>query len=392
MTVRNAASIVGRLLPGLLILPVLFVLGHVNKTAEVYLDLSTTAIAFTTSDETRDAALRIRADSIQLYDAELRTRNAVVTAFDDRSPQTVTPFVVGRRDVGRDSHISLHSTGGVVISALTIPVGARIAVAAYQNNTVELRIEVDSQAPIELGGVITVGDVVSLAGRNIQIGELGFPPDYQAVDVALGRLSRSVAFTPLDTSFVLTIYASTEPESVHLFEDMFVSQLTFMTLDLTKRVHRERSEILKGTVQIAGTDLFGKRFFLHEEAIDSAAFVIIPADADRYYVSTVNHTGDALWASLSSDAATEVAVGKRLALTRSVTPSVLDVMVQEPSKRTLWTVLTFLVTQLALLRGVVRGLSVHRGRDKRNRKSGREDVTGARDVPSASGRIHGRSS
>jgi hypothetical protein len=347
-----------RLIPVLVLLVMLFYLGSVNSTCEVYIDLVSNRFRFQVARSIYSTRLvelmtNLPVNGVQLvncnlevYPTELQKEEGSVR----RDGLGMTK--VGRRAKEVSSQIIIERSKNLLFRSLSVPAGSHIAITNAES-VITLSISQAGNAASQgaaIHGKIGVGDGFILSGKNIQFSDLDNYHDYELVEVATHKRRPNVAFWGDGEEVVLQFFL-TESHGERwdtMIENVVASNIAFTIIEKAERRDRNRSGVKSGTIQIGGVDLFRKRFLIKEQAVSELEFVDIP-DNEEYLIDFVRVNNEGLVISLFSERARDIKMGKRNRLVRSIFPSMLDFIVAEPSKKTVWAIFIFVVTQALFL-------------------------------------------
>jgi hypothetical protein len=340
-----------RFSPLIILLVILIYLGSVNSVSEVYIDLISTKISFVIEEETDNLISRISADSIQLRNSDLKLRPGKIFNLQNEKNifSPIKQLHIFRNDQSKDSQIDIVKQNQMAVENLRVPVFTQVDIIK-EANTIRIDLLTSSNMSENCKGKIDVDGIFLFSGNNIKSPELDQSLIGEHLSISTHPIYNSVKFEANDNYMITIMWLP--PEEVKLSEmvkNLNVSNISFVKTDLSKRKYREESAILSGNIQIAGIGFFGKRFLLKEERLDKRDFLDVN-DGDLYFISSVSLVEEGFKISISSEEATELEKGKRIILLRSIFPSMLDFIITEPSKNTLWTILIFVLTQLAVLR------------------------------------------
>lgn len=343
------------------LLGVLIYLGSVNRVSEVYIDLVATKISCDVSEEAEDLVYGIQVDSLQLRNCNLKLKLSKIVGAGSRPVTTESGILeVTKRDSDLDSEVNLSKQGQMLLKQLSIPAFTHVDVVK-DSNTIRLELTTDPNATEAYRGKIDAGGGFLFTGRNVELSALDRYLDYDTLSISTHRIVRNLTFEANAAKMTLVLYLS--PVKVDIYEiidNQFISNISFVETDRSRRQHRETSTIKGGNVQIAGVDMFNKRFLLKEETLEENDFLDID-DSDEYFLSSMSVTDEGFRIAISSEAATELEKGKRIRLLRSLLPSMLDFIVAEPSKKTFWGILVFVLAQFTVFR---RTLTAYFTKDK----------------------------
>ncbi|UCD38365.1 MAG: hypothetical protein JSW54_02480 [Fidelibacterota bacterium] len=355
-----------RFLPILLLILILGFLGSINSRSEVYIDLSTDRMRFKAGVQSPDQPsielmTGVLLDSLQLFNCSLELFAQDVQDSHGRSLKGASPFVEISRTTGKErSQIILSKIESLHLKSLFIPQNATVRLSK-DDDYITVTIEVDDFTPSasrSLYGTIGVGGRFFLSGRNILLGGAGALEDYELITITTKERRHNIGFYANDEKMVLQlcIPASRMENSVPLIERLSADSISFATIEESRRRDRVISGIKGGKIQIAGIDFFGRLFLIKEVMLEQTDFLRIPA-VEEYCIDHVEYDKEGLEVSLWNDSANELEKGKRSQLARSVFPSILEFVVAEPSKKTVWVIFVFLFTQGAVIYGAYRKTS-----------------------------------
>ena len=351
MRIKKLLSPLFRFLPFIILIGILIYLGSVNSISEVYIDLISTKMSFVIEEETDELISNISVDSLQLRNSDLKLRlGKIFNILSEKDISTsIKQLHITRNDETVDSQIELSRQNRMVVKNLSVPIFARIDVIK-EDSTIRIELLANSNLSEKSKGKIYVGGTFLFTGRNIKISGLNQYSDYDLLSISTHRIYKSVTFVANDKNVTIILYMPSDEVNISkIIKNLYVRNISFVETDHSKRKNKEKSTILSGSIQIAGIDFFGKRFLIKEERLDKNDFLDI-ADRDEYFISSVSLAEQGFKISISSEEATELEKGKRIRLLRSIFPSMLDFIIAEPSKKTFWTILVFVLTQFTILR------------------------------------------
>lgn len=338
--------------PLLILFIILVYLGFVNSTSEVYIDLLSKQFRFNVASEKLIkfniglpiTALQLFNCSLDTYPKELTVKNKTIQI------QKVGMTKISKSDEELSSQIKIEKENNCYLRSLNVPAGTKISITK-ESNVLTLSISqptITSDQSSEIFGIIGVGDSFMLSGRNIHLTSLETYSDYEQLQITTQKRYPNIAFISENKEIVLQL---TLPESdpdglATLLENFPARNIAFTIIERARMSDRVRSGIKSGAIQFAGINIFRKRFMIKEQIINESEFVDIPNE-EVYFVDFIKLNNKGLKISLFSDAAQDIRTGKRSRLVRSISPSMLDVIISEPSKNTVWAIFIFLVTQAA---------------------------------------------
>lgn len=342
-----------RLLPILILILILLYLGHSNISSEVYLDVKTKAFTFSNTEDVEALISKLAVDSVQLVDCNLHFRAKQIMDMKNIDIAAVV------RDRGIGGDIFIKNNGSMLFKDLSVPKDSDIYLER-DGNSIDLRVNLvldslGSQPESSIHGEIYVGDSFTFTTQNIQIRGLEEQNiEHIPVEVLTSRRSRNITFESRHSAKIkLFINKKIMKDFDDILRDKFINNISFIITDETKRKNKEMSTVLAADVEIAGTDFFGKQFLLKKHRVEKSDFLLIP-NSDEYYVDGVYLDKAEFLVEISCEEAHDLRTGRRVRLLYSVFPSFLDFIMAEPSKKTIWTILLFIITQTTALRGFLK--------------------------------------
>jgi len=351
---KRLLTVLIRFLPVIILFGLLIYLKSINSVSEVYIDLVSTKTSFDIAEQTDELMSSISVDSLQLRNCDLKLKLGKIF---DALGRPVMParneFRVTRNDTTVDSEIHLSKLGRMLLRNLRVPRLSKIDIIR-EHNAMRIEFTRDSTATDNFRGEIDVGRSFRFASRNVKLSGGQQYSDYALLSISPHPILKKLMFEANGAGMTVILYLSPgEAIFSEIIKNLFVKNVSFVEIDDSKRKSNEESTILSGDVQIAGIDFFNKRFLLKEEKLAQSDFLDI-ADDDEYFISSLSLTENALQLSMFCEQATELEKGKRIRLLRSIFPSLLDFVIAEPTKKTFWTILVFVLAQISLFQKVLK--------------------------------------
>jgi hypothetical protein len=358
VTVRRVALIAA---PGALFLMILVVLHIRNATTEVYIDVVSSKFGFDVigpadASGAVDLVSNLPVVSLQVTGASVIFAPTTVAtasgalAWPRRREATVKPL-----DPGLPARVRFDRASSLQLRSLTVPAGSRV-VLSREEDVVHLTVTPPEGADVQLPyGRLGLSDTLTISGQNVSIEGLQTPIDREVLAVTIDPRSRAAAFAGEGGALGLQLALGDDADERWgaMLGNLNAQRVRFQVVDRALTgVDRVRSGIVRGDVLIGGVDLLDRRFLLRTVELDQAEVLQLGTE-DIYFVDAVELSDADLGVSLFSESASEIGTGKRSRFVRSVAPSVLDVIVAEPSKKTVWAALLFLLAQYGAIRKVL---------------------------------------
>ncbi len=351
--IRKYFLLLFRLSPVLLLILILLYLGRSNISSEVYLDVETKTLTFSNAEDVESLITRLTVDSILFIDCDLHFRAKQVLDFTNED----ISLIAGDNGISRQ--ILVKNKGSILFKDLALTENSKIYLEAGDSY-----IDIQFKPPLDstsreinyfVSGEIHVGDSFTFMGQNVQFQQLTAQNiDLKPIEVIPSRRSRNITYrSSQDAKIRLYLSKEIMKSYEYIMGDKFVNNISFITSDETKRKNKERSTILSADVEIAGTDFFGKQFLLKKHKVEENEFLLIPRK-NEYYIDGLSLHDSIFRLEISCEDANDLQTGRRYNLLYSIFPSLLDFIVAEPSKKTIWTILVFVTTQVMALSGIVK--------------------------------------
>lgn len=347
-----------RFLPLIIVLVILVYLESINSTSEVYIDLVAEQIRFDTTNQNENRSSTelitgILVDSLQLFNCNMEIGSKEILDHNGNYVKRGSGIVnITKKYKENSSQLRLIKFKRLYLKSLLVPDNSNISISK-EDNLVTLSImagENSGKPNNTIYGTIGVGEKFFLSGENIVLSDLSNYSDYESFTIATRKLFPNISFQGNDRIIILQFYFSEKQieETSLLLENLLGKNLSFAIIEKAKKKDRVNSTIINGKIQIAGIDFFGKQFLIKEEMLEESDFLHIPSE-EEYFVDYIKLDDKGLKISLWNEKANELEKGKRRRLTRSIFPSVLDFIIEEPSKKTVWVIFIFLLTQGSFL-------------------------------------------
>ncbi|RLC21159.1 MAG: hypothetical protein DRI57_03025 [Deltaproteobacteria bacterium] len=342
-----------RFLPLAALIGILFYLGSINVASEVYIDLVSAQMSFDIAEHTDELIASVPLDSIQIFNCDLKLKLGKIlnnsAVISERGSLRITGT-----DQEAYSQISPTGKSHLLFKKLEVPAGAKIEISKGLNY-LQIELSASSGNQGKIRGELNTGGEFLFSGRNIQLDENNILSDTDILTISTHRFYKTLFFEANDPGITLILHVSPDnmAEMEDIIKDMFVKNISFVTINQSRRRNRQESSIRSGQIQIASADFFKKRFLLKQEELEDSDFLDI-ADEDQYFINFVKWEEKGFKISMFGEASTDLKKGRRVRLLRSISPSMLDFIMAEPSNKTLWAILVFILTQFATLRGIVK--------------------------------------
>ena len=331
-------------IPTLALLIILIYLGFVNKTSDVDIELTADRIQFDIHIDnsfTTNLFSNISLDSLDLSNCTLIMEpKDVREKLSGLAIKTKYFSKIIRKPKEENSQLSIDKFRKLKLKKLCLSNASHVGLTK-DKKLLTVRVEDRSNSPTSaIYGDINVGERFSFSGRNIELNGGKKYPDKTEFDVFTKNLKQEITFVKHDKSITLQL-------DFHvLLENVIASNISFSALEEARKNNRKRSTIKSGNIQITRVDLFKKLFLIKEDNLKEFEFLDIPDD-ELYFIEYIVLCEDGLKISLFKEDAHELRKGKQVRLLRSIFPSVLDFIIQEPSKKTIWVIFIFVVSQVS---------------------------------------------
>lgn len=353
---KKLLSISFRFSPFIVLFGIMIYLRAINSVSEVYIDLVASKMSFVISEE-RDELISadLPVDSLQLRNCNLKLKLGTIL---DSENQKVMPasrdLYIAREDRSDDSEIHLSKQNYLskpnymLLKNLHVPAFSQVDLIR-ENETIRIELTHRANSGEKIRGEIDADGKFLFNGRNVKLEGMNQYSKYDVLAISTHSIFKKLIFDADTDNITMILSVSRDEEIIsEIFKNLDATNVSLVEIDRTRRKNRETSTVLSGDIQIAGTDFFNKRFLLKEEKLAWNDFIDI-ADNDQYFISSVSLTENAFKISMSCEEATELKTGKRIRLLRSIFPSLLEFLIAEPSNKTFWTILAFVLTQFSFL-------------------------------------------
>lgn len=248
-----------------------------------------------------------------------------------------------------ESQSNLTNMTGLQLKSLHVPDNAGIRITK-KDNFIIMSItgnETAGSPASVVYGKVWVGNEFSLSGRNIQAPGFDNYSDDDTITISTGELYSNITFQGANIDIVLQMKPgeSQVEEPGDFLENFAMNNIDFTVIDQG----RDRSTIKRGQIDILSSDLFGKYFHIDRASLEEADLLQIPGN-ERYSVNDIKAVNDGLQVTMLNRHAREIKVGRGGLPPTSIFPTVLDVVVKEPSNKSVWTAFIFIITYIVFFR------------------------------------------
>jgi len=356
---KKILKILKSFLPLIIILCVMIYLGLINRVSEVYLDLQSTTMNFVLAENIDNFISMCPIDSVKIFNCNVKFKYENIGFNVKKNTFMPKQLNVLKRNEHLSSEIILSNTTEMVLEKLRIPIFSKISIMK-ENIGFRIEITLPSSNSKDFKGEININDNFLFQGKNVTIESLNNYSDYLTLNVTPHRLFKNIIFESNANSVILLIYSKLEnKDDFTILQNLFVNNIGFSKINLSRRKNMEESSIISGNIHIAAIDFFKKRFLFKEKSIVNNDFLEC-AYNDEYFINFIELKDNSLDISVSCEKASELKMGRRVGLLRSILPSVLEFLMVEPTKKTFWTILIFILTQLSLIKNHLKKFIVGR--------------------------------
>jgi len=337
--------VIGSLIPLFALTGILAYLGTINTTAGLDASISASKISLKIQEEGQ-VIQPVGATSITISNASLRLKPTGLfsVALAKAPDSSASSSTVSKLEIKSD--IDLH------FRELFLPANTQMDVS-YDTDYIYLSLK--TSGPDSEGNRIR-GRLGSSGAMDLKIyPEITTSDPHKAIPfrVEAEQHKDNIRFESWGNLDVVLALVDTQLLGRNLLEKINGKNISFAEVDQTLPIRSLSSTIHKAKIQIRGKNLLGKSFPLSENDFDRETFLDFE-DANEYHISASRVRKGFIEYTLSSSSATGLRTGFNPSELTSEFPTLLDLIISEPAKETIYTILAFLVTQFFLLKKILK--------------------------------------
>ena len=300
---KNFFSILIRFSPILLLVLMLFILGRINKSSEVYLEVETSAVTFSNAEDVTSLIEKLTVDSVLLIGCGLEFRAKHLMDLSNVDVSILAKTARGE--------VLLRNTRSILFKDLQINKNSEIALEV-NHDYIDLKFQPpldtgDEQFSSYMNGEINPGDSFSFTGQNMQMsGNPELDINGQSIEVVTSPLYGNIRYEASGEARIrLYLQQNVNTLEESLIQDTFVNNVSFISKDMTKRKSLEQSTIQSADVEIMGRDFFGKQFLLKKYNVEKNDFLLLQ-DNDEYIIDGLSIIAGVIHMKISCNGATDL--------------------------------------------------------------------------------------